>query len=183
MGRLQGRDRAFALVVPLVLVLVAVYQIGTALLAEQTPWKGGGFGMFATADHVDTRALRVQFVVEGREVGVDLGPLLHEGGPHVGRAHVNVRARPTEHHATHMLRALWGTVWELDDGVARPDIEASAADHLAAEHGPLLVRDDGHLPVERVRLQVWRTTYTRGADEIVPELVRSHDLLVPEERP
>ena len=36
---------------PVLLVIVAVSQIVVARTADLTPWKGGGFGMFATLDH------------------------------------------------------------------------------------------------------------------------------------
>jgi hypothetical protein len=39
------------LVPSLALVAVAVVQIVLARTADLTPWKGGGFGMFATLDH------------------------------------------------------------------------------------------------------------------------------------
>ena len=47
------------------LAVVAVVQIGLARTADLTPWKGGGFGMFATLDHNAYRRLDV--VMEGPE--------------------------------------------------------------------------------------------------------------------
>ena len=49
----------------LLLALVAVCQIVLSKTADLTPWKGGGFGMFATLDHNAYRRLDV--VVEGTE--------------------------------------------------------------------------------------------------------------------
>ena len=49
----------------LLLALVAVCQIVLAKTADLTPWKGGGFGMFATLDHNAHRRLEV--VVDGTE--------------------------------------------------------------------------------------------------------------------
>ena len=49
----------------LLLAFVAVCQIVLAKTADLTPWKGGGFGMFATLDHNAYRRLDV--VVEGTE--------------------------------------------------------------------------------------------------------------------
>ena len=43
----------------LLLALVAVCQIVLAKTADLTPWKGGGFGMFATLDHNAHRRLEV----------------------------------------------------------------------------------------------------------------------------
>ena len=49
----------------LLLALVAVCQIVLSKAADLTPWKGGGFGMFATLDHNAHRRLEV--VVDGTE--------------------------------------------------------------------------------------------------------------------
>jgi hypothetical protein len=49
----------------ILLAIVAVGQIVLARTADLTPWKGGGFGMFATLDHNAYRRLDV--VVEGTE--------------------------------------------------------------------------------------------------------------------
>jgi hypothetical protein len=38
---------------------IGITQIGAAILAGLTPWKGGGFGMFATVDSPKSRALFV----------------------------------------------------------------------------------------------------------------------------
>jgi hypothetical protein len=49
----------------LLLAVVAICQIVLSKAADLTPWKGGGFGMFATLDHNAYRRLDV--VVEGTE--------------------------------------------------------------------------------------------------------------------
>jgi len=47
------------LVPPLLLFVVAVIQIALARISDLTPWKGGGFGMFATLDHAAYRAVDI----------------------------------------------------------------------------------------------------------------------------
>lgn len=61
---------------PLLLVLVALAQIALAHTADLTPWKGGGFGMFATLDHGAYRGVDV--VIEGpdRSEQLDIPPSL-----------------------------------------------------------------------------------------------------------
>jgi hypothetical protein len=41
------------------LVLLACVQIGLAFVADLSPWKGGGFGMFSSNDHGSFRSVRV----------------------------------------------------------------------------------------------------------------------------
>ncbi len=47
------------LVPPLLLFVVAVIQIALSRTADLTPWKGGGFGMFATLDHGAYRGIDI----------------------------------------------------------------------------------------------------------------------------
>lgn len=49
------------------LALVAASQIGLALGGGLLAWKGGGFGMFATADRVTTRAVVIETGAEGEK--------------------------------------------------------------------------------------------------------------------
>jgi hypothetical protein len=60
----------------LLLTVVAICQIVLARTVDLTPWKGGGFGMFATLDHNAYRRLEV--VVEGpeRSEGLEIPPSL-----------------------------------------------------------------------------------------------------------
>jgi hypothetical protein len=55
-----------------VLVVLACAQIGLAFGANLSPWKGGGFGMFATNDHVGLRQVRVYAIRDGREERLEL---------------------------------------------------------------------------------------------------------------
>lgn len=56
---MKGRTPAILLLVPaLILAVAAVHALRVATL-DQSSWKGGGFGMFATYDHESTRAVVV----------------------------------------------------------------------------------------------------------------------------
>jgi hypothetical protein len=168
---LGTRDRVLAMVVPVLLVLVAGYQIGTAMLADQTPWRGGGFGMFATSDHVDLRVLRVTFATDSETVAVDVPSLLAAQDPRHGRAHINLRARPSAQHAGHLAASLAGTVWTVTEDVARLE----PAEEAPSAFGPVLLDAAGQSSdVRTVRSEVWRVTYQRGDGWIRPELLATH---------
>jgi len=53
-----GWRRVLADLPALLLVTVALHQIHLARTAHGNPWKGGGFGMFATTDHASARRVR-----------------------------------------------------------------------------------------------------------------------------
>ena len=56
------------------LVTVAVLQIFLAKTADLSPWKGGGFGMFATIDGTAFRHMRIYVEAPGRSEELDIAP-------------------------------------------------------------------------------------------------------------
>ena len=63
---------------PVLLVVVAVWQIGLAKTVGLTPWKGGGFGMFATLDHGAYRGVDIVVEAPDRSEAQDVPPSLEE---------------------------------------------------------------------------------------------------------
>jgi hypothetical protein len=51
--------RRLGWIAPLLLLIVAAFQICLVRTANLTPWKGGGFGMFSTNDGNANRSLRI----------------------------------------------------------------------------------------------------------------------------
>jgi hypothetical protein len=66
----MARDRRLALVAPLLLVALAALQIGLATGFGLSPWKGGGFGMFATLDHPGLREVRLLAGDDGHRIAL-----------------------------------------------------------------------------------------------------------------
>ena len=60
------------------LVLVALVQIGLTRTSALTPWKGGGFGMFATLDHGAFRRVEVVIDAPDRSETLEMPPSLEE---------------------------------------------------------------------------------------------------------
>jgi hypothetical protein len=54
-----GRERLLRELPSITLALLACVQVGLARVADLSPWKGGGFGMFASNDHGSFRSVRV----------------------------------------------------------------------------------------------------------------------------
>lgn len=77
---MRGWLRRCAYVLPgLVLVAIAGNQIRLAYTADLTPWKGGGFGMFASADRGVMRLIRIVAIARnGRERSLRPGRALRE---------------------------------------------------------------------------------------------------------
>ena len=56
------------------LVVVAITQVLLAKTADLSPWKGGGFGMFATTDGTAFRHVRIFVEAEGRSEELEIAP-------------------------------------------------------------------------------------------------------------
>ena len=63
---------------PVLLVVVAVCQIGLAKASGLTAWKGGGFGMFSTLDHGAYRGIDVVIEATDRSEAQHIPPSLEE---------------------------------------------------------------------------------------------------------
>jgi hypothetical protein len=58
------------------LVALACTQIALCFAVQLSPWKGGGFGMFATNDHGGFRSVRVYALAADGERRIDVPPEL-----------------------------------------------------------------------------------------------------------
>jgi hypothetical protein len=56
------------------LIVVAIAQIVLAKTSDLSPWKGGGFGMFATTDGTANRRLRIFVEAPDRSEELDIAP-------------------------------------------------------------------------------------------------------------
>lgn len=61
---------------PLLLLAVAAAQMSLAFTANLSPWKGGGFGMFASNDGLPFRELRVFVSAPDRSEELEVPPSL-----------------------------------------------------------------------------------------------------------
>jgi hypothetical protein len=96
------------------LVAVALHQIVLVETRDLTPWKGGGFGMFSTADTPFARFLRVRLVVDGRELPVAIPSSLKDAAQ-------AVRVLPTQERLDALSTALARGEWIRDDATLLDD--------------------------------------------------------------
>jgi hypothetical protein len=93
------RTRALAAVPPALLAVVACVQVGLARLTPLTPWKGGGFGMFATIDGAANRRTEILVTGPDRSQALEVPPSLEE-------AAASCEAFPTERCLAALARRL-----------------------------------------------------------------------------
>lgn len=68
----SAATRWWPLVPGLLLALVASHQVFLSQTAQMNPWKGGGFGMFATTDHGSARRVRAWRIADGMRQRVSI---------------------------------------------------------------------------------------------------------------
>jgi hypothetical protein len=70
------RERLLRELPSALLVALACTQIALAYTVQLSPWKGGGFGMFATNDHGAFRTVRVYALLPDGERRIEVPPEL-----------------------------------------------------------------------------------------------------------
>lgn len=68
------RERWLPLLAPALLGVLALCQLALVHTAGLSPWKGGGFGMFATLDHGGFRSVRLYRVGAAGEEPIEPAP-------------------------------------------------------------------------------------------------------------
>ena len=175
---------------PLVLVAGVAVQRYNVVVHEQTPWAGGGFGMFSTVDVPGARATRAYVLT-------DRGPALIVDPP-LPESERLLYTQPTQERLDRA--AEWLAAW--DWRVFGPDSYEVIAPYLpdflqrylqTAEAQRDLLGDDAAYPnrlafverrapsrgapldaaVEGVRIEVWRPVFDRDTNELSWELLRA----------
>jgi hypothetical protein len=122
------RLQRIAIAAPSVLLcLIAAAQMILASTAGLSPWKGGGFGMFASVDSVASRRVRLYVDAAERSEEIEVPASLVDAADRVA--------------AWPHRRALEGLAWAVAARERRHD-----------------------RPVERVRVEVWRTEVSPALD-------------------
>jgi hypothetical protein len=177
----RGGSAVLRYTAPSILVAVALVQAFLAHTQDMTPWKGGGFGMFASVDRANHRSVRVFLGTPDGEVPAVFAAT--EGVSAVPEdTIVRVRNLPTQGALDSLGADLASTEWVYEDKDGTPvavtrDSEAAAVTAAtdedgtgasatavaenAEEQGPAVV-------VESVRIEVWRLNFDPDVLEIVP---------------
>jgi hypothetical protein len=171
---LHRRDRALAWALPVVLIVVALTQITLAHTRDLTPWKGGGFGMFASVDLLSYRPVQAEFVTDAGPVPIDVHDF-RDAGDLARKHYTNARGLPDERRLTQLVEVMSRAEWVVDGGVA--EFSAWLDD---AGSGPVVLDGGEELVVDRVEIEVWRVTYERGAEFIIPERITTFSMPVGE---
>lgn len=123
---MRPRTFLFRFSVPLLLVLVALTQQVLVRTANISPWKAGGFGMFATVDDPAQRSVRAWVVGPEGELPLELGSVLQKGSS-LHSVLRRAKYRPTEGSLSSAARALVSVEWSVAGGQVDRWLEPAAA--------------------------------------------------------
>jgi len=190
-------------IAPVCLLLVAGWHLLRVWTVHQTPWKGGGFGMFSTVDSESARFLRCYLVTaEGR------WPL--PAPPALDKTVAELRAAPTAAGVQALAVRLAGQPWRWRDAREGQEVRAiherggrdvSAAMLREARHAPAeaafepLVGSQhvleplpldapaaASLPALRVEVECWQCRFDRGAARLAARHLFTATAAVPPRR-
>ncbi len=167
---LHRRDRVLAWALPVVLIVVALTQISLAHTRDLTPWKGGGFGMFSTVDLLTYRPLKAEFATDRGLIPVDVHDF-RDASDHASKIYTNARGLPDDRRLGQLSDLMFQAEWVVTDGVA--EFSTWLDD---PGDGPVIRDADepGDIVVDGLEMEIWRVTYERGDEFIVPELIRTY---------
>jgi hypothetical protein len=163
------RDRVLTWIAPVLLIALASTQLYLSTARDLTPWKGGGFGMFASNDRLSYRAMQATIATDRGEIVIDIHALRDQGGA-ARAAFSNARALMDPIRGRALAAVVARGQWQIEDGVAQFERWLPEGDP-----GPVVHAEDGdRLVVHGGRFDVWRTTYDRDARRLVPRPAGSY---------
>ena len=109
-----------AALAPVCLCLVASLHLVRVWTVHQTPWKGGGFGMFSTVDDESARFLRCYLVSDCGVIPLPLPPATE-------KFVAELRAAPAQSKLDELARRLANQSWRWRDTQQEHQAEAIAA--------------------------------------------------------
>ena len=177
-SKLKGTERYLPFVPMVVLLTVAAFQAYNAREHLLSPWKGGGFGMFATADQPTARLVRVFLQNDSGGRVAEIPVRLPTDLTHIGRLAMSVRTMPRSGDTGRLAEALSKLPWrifDLKDGQSPRDVQtlSNGGDFTIAPEGTRGISHVSALPVDftAARVEVRRVKLNTRDWSISSELL------------
>jgi hypothetical protein len=161
-------------IIPAIMVLVAVRQLYLQKTEDLSVWKGGGMGMFASADSLMTRFAKVYLLLPDGE----RQPLLRFT-PQQELLLQNGLWFPTESNFRLLADSIKATTWWASTDRVPLNVfdEAGqrAQDGVAQYHDlyPAHPRTSSEALNWGVEIEYWKSTYDLNTDELIAKLTRT----------
>jgi hypothetical protein len=186
-----------AALAPLCLCLVAGLHVVRVWTCRQTPWKGGGFGMFSTIDDESARFLRCSLITSDGELPLPIPPA-------ADKSVAELRAAPTRAQLDELARKMAGQSWrwrsarqirqvtairnhggaQISTAVLRPPVDEHQVIRAATDTIDPIPRDEppvGAISFSAVRVECFRYRYDTAGNILRAELLLT--AIAPREEP
>lgn len=141
---------------PLALCVVAGVHLVQVCRHQQSPWKGGGMGMFSTTQSEASRFLRCSAQTGQAAATSDIIPV--EIPPSLATAALRVRVRPSERNLQSLATSLASSRWQSRANRLFWTDAASDTSQPTA-------------PIQSVRVELWRSRLDVTRGELQAELM------------
>jgi len=168
MAMIEPRQFSAArIVAPTLLIAVACVQIVLAHTRQLTPWKGGGFGMFSTADGPSARWLRCYLIVNGRPVSVSVPD-------EVDTERLRVRSMPSPKRMNEISAGIAALTWVRRDFNSKGEEDECTRARRNARtpyrvwrRGEPRPKPADLIPVAGVHVELWRMRFDLASRRLV----------------
>ena len=151
--------------VPFLLCIVAVTQIFLSHTKHLTPWKGGGFGMFASIDRMERRVLHITAETEMGKYVIDPEIIISNR-----REFSRIQAMPSEKKLKSIHDTVRNSDWAVDSTAAPPSVYHENLKEMGYSIYPLKwVPGDGDEEIREIRkvhIVMKRMVFDKGSNVI-----------------
>lgn len=163
------RDSILQKLIPALLVIVCINQLYLAFTKDLTPWKGGGFGMFATIDRMERRPVHIT-------VNSDIGKCIADPRDVIENQLElsGIRALPTDTQLERIARLTSGMEWVIDtENSSELDCILKKKQHSQADSSVKVLKD-----ISEVEVRIYKFNFDTHSDSLSLRVLNEYILTV-----
>jgi len=142
--------------IPILLCVIAFVQIQKVYTKDLTPWKGGGFGMFAMIDRMENRPVHITLWSSGEEYIVNPRDLL------ANEDYYRIKSLPDKNALDRLASDILEQKWVLQEKAAKTERYSYLKLQNNFEYGSL----HKTIPADSVTVEVFRLKMNIQSNEI-----------------
>lgn len=154
------RDFFVRYTIPLLLVVVAVYQMYASYTAHISPWKGGGFGMFSTVSSPRSYFVRVYATADGKTNRVKMPKSCRNDEK-------NLRYAPSQKKLQILQKSLSKVKWTFEDSLYH-DASEKLQQNLPPSSSTLILQKSNFT------VELWQYTFSKEKSFLYSSQITSY---------
>ncbi len=142
--------------IPILLCIIAFIQIHKVYTKDLTPWKGGGFGMFAMIDRMENRPVHINLWSSGEEYFVNPRDILSN------EDYYRIKSLPDNDALDRLASDILGKKWIQKEKADKSEVYSYLKLYNNSEYGSL----QKTIPADSVTIEVFRLKMNIQNNEI-----------------